>query len=170
MNSQWGGGGRPWQSFPQWLLSERRHRTAGREWGCQRFNKYLSGWRGPVQELKPPWRYSPKLLQQGKGVFGRPAQPHTFSFLTFSVRLYQEGILWTFGAPWRKDNFKKKFTISIESMYGQMVSENNIREGFQITENLLLSWGAGRREWSEWPCDYLSASVVPIPAVSLLPN
>lgn len=54
------------------------------------------------------------------------------------MRLHQERDAMKFGAPWRKDTFLK-ISVSIESTYGWMVSENNIREGFRITEYLLLS-------------------------------
>lgn len=64
------------------------------------------------------------------------------------MRLYQERDAMKFGAAWSKDTFLK-ISVPIESTYGWMVSENNIREGFWITEYLLLSWGACRREWLE---------------------
>lgn len=56
----------------------------------------------------------------------------------------------------------------MESIYGWIVSKNSIWESFRITEDLLLSWGACRREWLEWPQEYLLTSVVPVPGCHIL--
>lgn len=72
-------------------------------------------------------------------------------------------MLWTLAFHGEKINFLE-ITISLESIYGQMVSENNIWEGFRMIQNVLLSGEAYGREWLEWPQGYLCTSVVPVPA------
>ena len=149
-NSPWGWG-RPWQSFSKWLFPDGRHRTSGREWGNQRLSKDLRDLRGTCARTKCTMELHAIQSFCSKAQeflwLSSPA-PYLHFFPQILMRLYQERDTMKFGAPWRKDTFLK-ISVSIESTYGWMVSENNIWEGFWIAEYLLLSWGACRREWLE---------------------